>query len=1296
MEGATTVCVNSTTPAFTNATPGGTWSFTNGTTYATISAARVVTGLAAGNATVAYTINNGTCVNVAKKSIIVYALPVLDTIAGGASSVCINSSSPAFTNTVSGGTWSVQNVSGLASIASNGVVTGLSAGLVLVKYTYSDGICSNEVSKSITVNELPMAGAITGATVVCTGSTISLSSNAIGTGLLVYTWASSNNLIATITNAGLASAIMSGTANMFYTVADSNGCSATSAVFPIVINARPLANITNTDTTICNGSSIDITGTVTANGNWVLTFSNGATATGNGNGDFIITLSPSTTTNYTVLSLVDSICSATGADLRGSTLVMVNDPVTIVTQPNVLQTVCFGNTVSFSVTATGTGLTYQWRKGLVPLVNGGNISGAQLPTLVINPVDTADTSSLYNVIVKGLAPCDSMVSDNAGLMVNEAVSIITAPVSQQICAGSNTFFTVKATGSGLTYQWFKNGSPVTDGSEVYGAQTDSLFINNAGLADSADYHVVVSGLSPCANITSTTVTLTVNIPVTITIQPVDTTVCATLPASLSVVATGSGLSYQWYKGMAPGIAITDGLNITGATTSTLNFNQIGLADMDDYYVVVSGLSPCANVQSDNIFLIVQSTISILQQPLPQFVCTGSNAEFIVDAFAGSDPLSYQWRKKVGASFVNIPGATSPIFTIAGVTNTDEGIYDVVITGTVGCTDAYSMTQTLTVHPLSVGGTVDSSLAVCSGANSGVVTLSGQTGNVVRWEYSIDAGASWLPIANTTTSLTYTNLTVETQYRAVVQSGTCIAENSLTATISIKPLPVAMASPSTQTICSGAGIDTIVLAASLPLTSFTWTRNNTDSVTGIAANGSSNIGGALTNITSQSQTVLFTITPQTNGCIGGAVIATVIVNPIPVLLPSLESQTICSGNAIANITLSSATIGTFFTWIRDNELDVKGISGSGSGASITGILTNTTANPILVTFTITPNANGCAGTPVIVTVLVNPSPNAVLSIASQDVCSGSSITAISISGAVSTTTFNWVRDNTTAITGIADSGSANITGTLTNNTAAPVTVTFTITPVANGCAGVAVTATITVYPTSIGGTLSSDATVCSNANSGTITLSGSTGNIIRWESSINNGVSWISIANTTISQTYTNLTQTTIYRAVVQSGVCAALNSSTATITVNAVPVGGTIASNQTVCSGTNGATLTLSGYTGTILRWESSTNGGSSWSAIANTTTTQTYINLTQTTIYRAVLQNGVCALVYSGTATITVNPLPSIVPAATAANVCFSAGSQTSSLNYSSALNGANQYSIPGMLYQQIVLLLLLMQFCQ
>lgn len=57
--------------------------------------------------------------------------------------------------------------------------------------------------------------------------------------------------------------------------------------------------------------------------------------------------------------------------------------------------------MNFSTSAVGTSLTYAWRKGSVNLVNGSNISGANSAVLSINPVNSSDAASDYNVLISG-------------------------------------------------------------------------------------------------------------------------------------------------------------------------------------------------------------------------------------------------------------------------------------------------------------------------------------------------------------------------------------------------------------------------------------------------------------------------------------------------------------------------------------------------------------------------------------------------------------------------------------------------------------------------------------------------------------------------------------------------------------------------------------------------------------------------------------------------------------------------------------------------------------------------------
>ena len=248
-------------------------------------------------------------------------------------------------------------------------------------------------------------------------------------------------------------------------------------------------------------------------------------------------------------------------------------------------------------------------------------------------------------------------------------------------------------------------------------------------------------------------------------------------------------------------------------------------------------------------------------------------------------------------------------------------------------------------------------------------------------------------------------------------------------------------PASQTICSGSAITTITLTGG---TTYTWTRDNVATVTGMAANGSGNISGSLTNTTAAPITVTFTITPaDAVGCVGPSYTATVLVNPTPNAVATPASQTVCSGTAITTIVLTSATAGTTYAWTRDNVATVTGIAASGSG-NISGTLTNTTTSPVTVTFTITPTANTCPGAAITATVIVNPSPD-VAQPANQSVCNNTATAPVIFTGAVAGTTFTWT--NNTPSIGLAASGSGNIPSfTATNATAAPVTATITVTPV----------------------------------------------------------------------------------------------------------------------------------------------------------------------------------------------------------------------------------------------------------
>jgi hypothetical protein len=224
--------------------------------------------------------------------------------------------------------------------------------------------------------------------------------------------------------------------------------------------------------------------------------------------------------------------------------------------------------------------------------------------------------------------------------------------------------------------------------------------------------------------------------------------------------------------------------------------------------------------------------------------------------------------------------------------------------------------------------------------------------------------------------------------------------------------------------------------------------------------------------------------------------------------------------------------------------------------------------------------------------------------------------------------------------------------ITAPTVSAGTFTYNLVSVSNGvgfanCStSITGNATVTVNPPSVGGTVSGGTAVCSGTNSTVLTLEGHTGTVVRWESSLDNfATAGSTIANTSTTLTVVNLSATTSYRAVLQSGSCSVVNSSSATVTVNPPSVGGTVSGGTTVCSGTNSTVLTLAGHIGTITKWQSAVSPFSTWTDIANTAATYTTGSLSATTQFRAVVQSGSCAVGNSAVTTITVNSAPTITP---------------------------------------------------
>jgi hypothetical protein len=345
--------------------------------------------------------------------------------------------------------------------------------------------------------------------------------------------------------------------------------------------------------------------------------------------------------------------------------------VAITAQPG-SQTVTAGQTATFSVAATGTGtLTYQWKK------SGAAISGATAASYTTPATTSSENGTQFTAVVTGSD--GSVTSNPATLTVTAsavAPSITSQPTNQTVTAGQTATFSATATGTAtLVYQWKKNGASIS------GATSASYTTPAATSADNGVLFTVMVTNS-VGSLTSNAAVLTVNVPPTISAQPVSKTVSAGQTATFSVTAAGTGtLTYQWKKSGAPISGATSASYTTPATVASDNGASFSVAVSDD-----SG-----NVTSNPATLTVNGPPSITTQPASKTVSAGQPATFSVTA-SGAGTLAYQW-KKGGAS---IGGATSSSYTTPATTTADSGAqFSVTVTTSAGSITSSSATLTVT-------------------------------------------------------------------------------------------------------------------------------------------------------------------------------------------------------------------------------------------------------------------------------------------------------------------------------------------------------------------------------------------------------------------------------------------------------------------------------------------------------------------------------------------------------------------------------------------------------------------------
>ncbi|HCY42053.1 MAG TPA: hypothetical protein DHV48_11970, partial [Prolixibacteraceae bacterium] len=189
----------------------------------------------------------------------------------------------------------------------------------------------------------------------------------------------------------------------------------------------------------------------------------------------------------------------------------------------------------------------------------------------------------------------------------------------------------------------------------------------------------------------------------------------------------------------------------------------------------------------------------------------------------TSPSGFEISTGTGAGFVSTnPINLTPTDGTVSATNiyvrfapTAAQAYSGNITHTSTGATSVNVAVTGDGNPLTVAGSVSGGTTICTGSTSGLLSLGAHTGNVVRWESSLN-GTDWTPIANIADSYTSGALTATTQFRAVVQSGECDAANSLATTVTVEETPVAgtlAKNPNLNIVCEGTSVNAILTPGS---------------------------------------------------------------------------------------------------------------------------------------------------------------------------------------------------------------------------------------------------------------------------------------------------------------------------------------------------------------------------------------------------------------------------------------------------------------------------------------------------
>ena len=1187
---------------------------------------------------------------------VVSATPAMQTICSG------SETSIALLSNVSGTTydWTVSEsgVTGASAgsgtaIAQTLTLTAAISGTATYTITPTANNCiGNPIIVVITVTPSHFATATPSSQTICTGTapSIALSGSISGT---TFAWTVSQTDVAGASagsGAGIsqmltATGINDGTATYMVTPT-ANGCAGTPISVVITVHPTPGVIATPLSQSICSGTapSVMLTSNVTGSTfDWTVVQSgiSGASAgAGTSISQTLTALGTNAGTATYTIKPTAGLCAGTP-----SNVVITVNPIPVVIVSPASQPICSGSASSIALSSNVSGSTFAWtvvQSGVSGASAGSGTSIAQ--TLAVT--GTASGTATYTVTPT--ANSCAGTSKTVVITVSPSPDVTATTLSQTNCSGTATSIALTSTFTGTTFAWTVVQSGVSGASDGSGS-TISQSLTTTGAASGTATYTITPTVNTCAGVPANVV-ITVNpIPV-LSVTPLSQTICSGTATSVLLTNNVTGATFDWTVVQSGVSGASDGSGTTIAQILTSTGPTAGFAT----YSITSSANGCAGV-SKTVVITINPEPVVSAAPFSQTICSATAPSIgLTSNVAGT---SYTWTVVQSGVSGASAGSGPTIAQVLSATGTTAGTATYTITPVANNCAGTPVSVDIKVNPIPLVTASALAQTICSGTAPSIALSSNVASTTFSWVV-IQSGVSGASAGSGTAitqTLSATGTTAGTATYIITPKANNCAGTIKTVIITVNPIPVVTATPSGQTVCSGKA-PAIALSSNVANTTFSWTVVQLG-VTGALAGSGSVIAQTLTTSGMIAGTATYTIIPTANGCAGAPIMVIITVDPSPVLSAIPPSQTICSATA-PSVILSSNITGTTYSW----AVVQSGVSGAstGSGSTISQTLTATGSVAGTATYTITPTANSCAGTPLAVVITVDPIPVVNVTPLMQTICSGTN-TSIALTSNVSGTTYTWTVAQS-GVSGATDGSGTPISQPLTATGATAGTATYTITPTANDCIGTTKTIVITVNPIPVITTNPSLQSICSGTSSNIALTSNISGSTFAW-TVVQSGVSGASAGSgSTIAQllsaTGTNAGTATYFITPTADGCSGA--SFNVVITVNPTPVITAAPSSQTICSGTATSIVLTSNVAGPTFAWTVVASGVSGASAGSGTTIAQT-LTATGTASGTATYSITPTANGCDGTivnVVITVHPIPIALATPSSQNIC--SGSST------------------------------------